>query len=431
MTVRFDDALKGYLEVTRAALVSELAQARKVILVRDLRGRLRLVVGNGFASAGAASALQKRLDEAAGPFSGGAPLAESDLLVPSALFESPDLREIDGCPGLWLLERTVMGADWTRTPLPNQSPTPPRATMFGIKGGVGRSTALCAWARHLAGLGKRVLVIDLDLESPGVSSTLLPDSAMADFGVVDWFVEDAVGNVDETLIRLMAAQSPLSGGTSGNIWVVPCGGSQGADAYMAKLARTYQDLAQPLGGVQTFADRLGKMLDALEAAHGPDVVLLDSRAGLHDLAAVTMARLDATVFLFAVGTRQTWNAYRLLLSQWTGTAVGVEVRERLKMVAAQIPEEGREDYLRRFELDSYDLLRDTMYEPSNLGEVGAFSFDVKDTQAPHYPLPVYWSRPLQDWNPLAQVVSAQQLDAALGDFLRGATDLVLNVAEDL
>lgn len=40
---------------------------------------------------------------------------------------------------------------------------------YSIKGGVGRSTALAVAAWHLAQQGKKVMVVDMDLESPGLS----------------------------------------------------------------------------------------------------------------------------------------------------------------------------------------------------------------------------------------------------------------------
>src|SRR5947209_5454484 len=57
--------------------------------------------------------------------------------------------------------------------------------------------------------GKQVLALDLDLESPGLSGLLMPPDRLADFGVVDWLVEDAVGQSDD-LLRRMISVSALS-----------------------------------------------------------------------------------------------------------------------------------------------------------------------------------------------------------------------------
>lgn len=437
MTIRFDEAMRGYLDVVRSAQAAELAPARvgQVVVVRDLRGRLRLVIEKRPSDQQAARAvLQERLVTAAGSFFGGEPLWGDEMLAPDAIFKALDLCKVGGVS---VLERTVLGADWTRPPLANQAPCPPRGALYGIKGGVGRSLALSVWARHLAERGKRVLVVDLDLESPGVSTSLLPAGACASFGVVDWLAEDAVGQADKELVRLMAAPSPLASGTSGSILVAPCGaeptGDRASDPdYLAKLARAYIDLPSQHGPIETFADRLARMLDALEEAHEPDVVLLDSRAGLHDVAAITLTRLADLSFLFAVGTPQTWAGYRTLFRQWQRQPeVAQRVRDRLRMVAAQVPETERSAYLARFQEDAYSLFADTLYEEAGPETPDAFNFDIGSTDAPHHQLPIYWSRALQDWNPLDNTVTHNQLQAALGDFVREATDLLVNPDDEI
>ncbi|HEY1693162.1 MAG TPA: AAA family ATPase [Polyangiaceae bacterium] len=57
------------------------------------------------------------------------------------------------------------------TPVGREDGHKPRVTFFGIKGGVGRSTAPVALAKRLAEKGRRVLVVDLDMESPGPTSS--------------------------------------------------------------------------------------------------------------------------------------------------------------------------------------------------------------------------------------------------------------------
>ena len=426
MTTRFDKAFNDVLEIIRQTRDNDLRDVGKVVVVRDLVGRIRLAVQRA-PIAPIATALEKRLQDAAGPFFASGILIGDEMLMASLVFESPDAYELDG---VTVVERLAVGAEWTRPPLPNDEPRPPRATLSGIKGGVGRSTAVCAWARHLANRGARVLVVDLDLESPGLSTTLLPPGASPDLGIVDWLVEDAVGNADEDIVRRMVANSPLASGTTGQVLIAPCMGST-HDSYLAKLARAYLDVPRPDGGVRTFAERLATMIDALESAVGPTVVLLDSRAGLHDLAAIATTRLSAMTFLFASGSRQTWEGYRILLRSWVSRpAIAREIRERLRIVAAQVPETGREQYLDRFVSDAYDLFADTLYEEVSPQKPNAFNFDVQATDAPHFPLPIYWSRPFQEWDPLDTQVTGDQISAAFGQFLERATDLVLDTESD-
>jgi hypothetical protein len=422
MTVRFEEALARYLGVVRTFRDDVLRDAGSVVVVRDLMGRLRLAMDRCPANL---DAFFESLRDAAGPFFGEGVLEKDSMIAPKAVFESPDL--VDSGGRVWLLERVVTGAEFGRGPLPSLET--PRATLYGIKGGVGRSTALCVWARHLAALGERVLVIDLDLESPGVSSLLLPADARPDFGIVDWLVEDAVGNADEQLVRLMVSpNSPLAQGTGGDILVAPCGGTRGED-YMAKLSRAYVDIPRD-GHVVSFAERLASMICALETEHRPTVVLLDSRAGLHDLAGIATTRLDAMTFLFAVGGRQTWDAYGVLLRKWASwPAIARAIRLNLHVVAAQIPEIGRQEYLERLEQDAYDAFSDTFYEEAAADDSEAFNFDISSDDAPHYPLRIHWGREFQDWDPAAGAVSDEQIRASFGEFVDRATALVLDGRE--
>ncbi len=423
MIVRFEQAWCDTLEALRRNRQGVLREVGRVVLVRDLFGRLHLALERA-ARAEHLDVLLEEIAGSAGPFWSGQVLDGETMYASEHVFESPD--RVDLGAGLWGVERSVIGAEWGRGPLPNRGLRPPRATLYGLKGGVGRSTALSVWARHLAEVGKRVLVVDLDLESPGVSSLLLPAEAKSDFGIVDWFVEDAVGNADQELLQLMVTTSPVAGGTAGEVLVAPCAGTVGSD-YVAKLARAYVDLPGPDGRGRGFAERLAELIDQLEETHRPDVVLLDSRAGLHDLAGVATTRLDAMTFLFAVGTRQTWDGYRILLRSWAGhPSVAREVRERVRVVASQIPETERTPYLERLREAAYDVFSESLYEEAGPDDSEAFNFDVTVTDAPHDPLRIYWSRALQDWEPTSDAVSPEQLDASFSDFLVRATELVLS-----
>ena len=414
--VRFDEALDraiGYSVDHVDAL------GRDVVIVRDLFGRIRIVLGHD--AAGAAE-LGERLHSLLGAFSPGASeviAQRASLLAPEAIFGAAELRQI--APGVRLLERWVTGADWLRAPLPRAHAKARRVAFFGIKGGVGRSTALIAVARHLAEQGKRVLVVDLDLESPGITASLLPVGLLPTFGVVDWFVEDDVGQADAALLRELVAPSPLAASTTGEIRVVPAGGTTGTESYVSKLSRIY--MAPP--GKGDLAVRLARLLDELEAAEQPDWVLLDSRAGIHDLAAIAVTRLDATALLFAIDTPQTWLAYRYLFATWDKDPHLVRrFRDRLRIVAGQVPETDRERYLEGLRDSASVLFEDYLYDAADAKDDDAFNFDVGDRDAPHSPVPIYWRRELQGWDPTRDPPTVTH------DQLRGAFSELLDYVDD-
>jgi len=350
-----------------------------------------------------------------------------ELLAVDSLINSPDKIPIPGTAyPIYLLDKQITGQDWLRQPI-KEEPHPPRVTLFGIKGGVGRSTALALWSWYLAKQGKKVLVIDLDLESPGIGQILLPQEKLADFGVVDWLVEQAVGQADEWLLRDMVATSPLSESTEGTIRVVSAAGSKEQD-YIAKLSRVYMDINQD-GKILDFAHRLSELLQALEAQEKPDIVLLDSRAGIQDIAAIAITRLTDMAFLFAVNTPQTWQAYRYLFAHWQKWNVNLtKFRENLKVVAGIVPELGREDYIIRCRESAYTLFSDTIYEEAGANEYDKFNFSLSDDNAPHFPIEILWNVTFQEFSPQSEEYfrsNDKQITACYGNFLQTASHLAL------
>ncbi|MCQ8127228.1 KGGVGR-motif variant AAA ATPase [Methylomonas rivi] len=424
-TVRFQDALTKAIAFTEEHYN---ALGYDPILIRDLFGKVRLFLQSN--QTDQHKILAKELSTLLGNFSYTPDvifLYQQDIFNSRSIIESPDKILIHGTDRpIYLLDRQITGQDWLRQPI-EEAPHPPRVTLFGIKGGVGRSTALAIWSWYLAKQGKKVLVIDLDLESPGIGQILLPQENTADFGVVDWLVEEAVGQTDEWLLRDMVATSPLAETTEGTIRVVSAAGSKEQD-YIAKLSRVYMDINQD-GKILDFAHRISNLLQQLEVQEKPDIVLLDSRAGIHDIAAIAITRLTDMAFLFAVNTPQTWLAYRHLFTHWQKWNVNLtKFRENLKIVAGIIPELGREDYLSRCKESAYDLFSETIYETSDAEDIDNFNFQPSDDTAPHYPIEILWNIVFQEFNPQVEdyfKINGNQISACYGNFLQSATLLVL------
>jgi hypothetical protein len=401
---------------------------QRLVAIRDLFGRVRFVVdARPVAGTPLESALQRlaqaahdRLGSRAFPpdqaFLYGDELA-SDF--EATLETGRMLRE--GPPEFRLIDRQVTGMAWNTVQEPGEPQGIPRLAFYSLKGGVGRSTAVAVAAWHLAKRGLNVLVLDLDLEAPGLSTSLLPQAGQPELGVVDWFVEDAVGQGDYCLDRMVAA-SPLAQELPGQIWVVPCHGAEPGD-YLAKLGRCYLDLpSRNHAGPERWEERLARMiggLERIERLEKPHITLLDVRAGLPDLAAVATTDLGAELLPFALDTDQTWAGYRLLLDSWRRSDAVRPLRERLHIVAAQVPETDREPYLSRFREHAWNLLRDYAYdeiEPHNESREDAFSFDLMDENAPHAPIPIYWNRGFASMTHL-HALDETLVAAAFGRFL--------------
>lgn len=312
--------------------------------------------------------------------------------------------------------------------------------MYGFKGGVGRSTAAVVLARYLAAKGHCVLLVDLDLESPGVSAVALGGAEQPDHGLVDVLVESAVGNVEGLNCVARGGRFRVEG--NGEVWVAPAGGRpRDGYSYLPKLNRVYLDSPDPTaaGGdasgasSRSFAARLraavAHCVDEVErASRKPDVVLLDSRAGIHDIAAVAITQLSDFTLLFGIDNAATWNGYRELFQQWqTDGRLARSIRERLRVVAAMVPAARESEYLTGFRDRAHTVFESLYDDEVGANDVEVFNPAVDDRDAPHSPLPILFSTDLVGLDLTGGVGWLDQdfVVTAFDEFVRSAADLIL------
>jgi MinD-like ATPase involved in chromosome partitioning or flagellar assembly len=199
-------------------------------------------------------------------------------------------------------------------------------TFYSFKGGVGRSMALANVAFMAAMNNLKVLVMDWDLEAPGLGyyfrGLLEPQEARArkkSGGILDavWEWTKAVrgadgsdelneivdrhirGGVFDDLIRPL-----LDGDTQMHGYTLDILGA-GSDRIADELS--YEDALSRFSWTEFFdADGGGIMLKALRdwAKRRYDVILIDSRTGLADVAGICTMQLPDTVALCFILNRQ-------------------------------------------------------------------------------------------------------------------------------
>ncbi len=393
MTPTFDDIVPCVRRVLEAHR-GELAAVTPLIVNCDLNGRVRLIVPARLRSSEQAvvvlDSLAGALEVALGAH--GYPARSALLFEEDTESVSMDVPSfpLEGFADVRVVDRLALESDWASV-APIMSRAPRRIVFYSIKGGVGRSTALAASAWALAQAGKRVLVLDLDLESPGLSSALLPPDRRPSFGIVDWLVEDLVDNA-EPLLHEMIATSGLA--RDGEIYVVPAHGRDPGE-YIAKLGRVWMAKRNDAHRPEGWVTRLSRLIGLLEGQYKPDVVLIDARAGIDEVAAASIVGLGADpVLLFATADEQTWSGYRILLQHWRTAGVAETIRERLQVVAAMVPEVDSVEYVQATREQSYELFVDEMYDEVAPGHTAGrlWSFAESDPSAPHYPCVVRWNR---------------------------------------
>lgn len=434
--IRFDETISITIQILRKNL-NLVPKLHEFILVRDLFGLLTVILPDHLLNKQEMNQLAEDLHQSLGVYSPGIRrivLNHKELIDPEEILNSPYRVQLpDEAP--YLIDRMLTNQEWLREPI-TDTLLFPTAAAFSIKGGVGRSTAVAAWAWGLARQGKHVLVVDLDLEAPGISSLLLDQ--LPKYGLVDWMVESLVQQADRALLDDILSISPLSRECEGTIQVVPSHGCETKD-YIAKLGRLYLSSMNEQGEFQGLAHRLLALFKTIkDSLSPPDVVLIDARAGLHDIGAAVLSQLPTEVFLFARDDQQTWDAYQHLfkhLMQSRSVQWGMpdhDLRWRLKMVASQLA--GGEQEFKNANSKSYQLWWTHFYDaPSpEINGTQAQSFLEEEDIAPHYLIPIYFEsllakKSLLDKNhrPAWEVV-----ERAFGTFITEATKRLYRLDEN-
>ncbi len=365
-----------------------LEEIRPFIVNRDLFGRVGFIVNERWQDDERLKVFAREVKKQLGPHA----FDEEEAFLWEENVDPDTERgpKVELRPGVWLVDRLAVESDWTWV-LEAQADSDsmrPRIAFYSLKGGVGRSTALAVAAWAFAGEGKRVLVVDLDLEAPGLSALLLPENRLPAYGVVDWLVEDLVDNGD-VIVPDMVASSPLGDPLEGDILVVPAHGRD-AGAYVLKLGRVWMPKRTHDDSLETWPVRLARLMYTLETETEPDIVLLDVRAGLDETASAALMALNPyLILLFAVEGDQTWTGYRLLFRHWETYHVVKKVWDRLRVVASTVPaDEQKESYIASIRENAWKLFSETIY--TVVDEL----YNDTDPDAPHYPWPIYWDRSL-------------------------------------
>lgn len=204
-------------------------------------------------------------------------------------------------------------------------------TFYSFKGGTGRTMALANVAWILAANGRRVLVADWDLESPGLHRFFQPfmDASVSERpGIMDfirkweWTADDA--GIEPGALHTgseasrKAAQEILDGLLRGNIdevkkYAVPLSlpfQGPGALHFLSSGKQTNGDYQATLSALDwdNFYDDLhgGQFFDALRQymKNNYDYVLIDSRTGLSDVADICTVHLpDIVVDCFTLSSQ--------------------------------------------------------------------------------------------------------------------------------
>lgn len=429
--VSFDDAISAFARIAIEHLGEHALDTHRFI--RDIDGRLSLLLLDDAAAKDSIERLRSAAKGALGFFAGFEVIeSRGDLLDPSlatdfTIGEKVNLAESG--PASWrrvaVVDRRIVGQDWVNEPNGPPPGAPPILTFHGVKGGVGRSTALAVAACAQATQGRNVLVVDLDLEAPGLASLLLEPGERPEFGVIDWLVTTNVGGDEASLASVCIAESRLTAGR-GSIDVLPALGNAGAGTpwgVVPKLGRALVD--HPDSG-EPFLNRIRKLIE-LACATGPrhyDAVMVDARAGLAESTAAALIGLGAHNLCFGIDAQATYEGYRYLFSYLSGIARASDDKPHwctnFHIVHAKAqPGSGAR---RAFREQTYEVFVEHVYDADASGMSTSdklFSFDYDDEDAPHWPWPIGFDATFAEIDPSqdSDRLAGEFADRAFGSFV--------------
>lgn len=166
------------------------------------------------------------------------------------------------------------------------------AAFYSYKGGVGRTLALMNSAAKLATSGQRVLVVDFDLEAPGLHTYSLPQPRVPSKGVVD-YVNDYIASGVAPEVEPYVYECGGIGKKGGGLWVMPAG----------RFDAQYQSRLHSIDWTRLYAEMHGfalfENLRAQWREHlSPDYVLIDSRTGHTDVGGICTRQLPDSLVVF-------------------------------------------------------------------------------------------------------------------------------------
>lgn len=165
-------------------------------------------------------------------------------------------------------------------------------TFYSFIGGVGRTMALVNAAVSLAMKGRNVLVVDFDLEAPGLDTLDIFKSQNDVYGVNE-FVNQYLKDGSAPDVSNFVAECSSVGDQGGQIWIMPSSGN-GSDTINFNQIN-WRELYERYDGYLLFEDLKEQWNQVLS----PDYVLINSRTGYTDASAICTRQLpDAVVVLF-------------------------------------------------------------------------------------------------------------------------------------
>lgn len=186
-------------------------------------------------------------------------------------------------------------------------------TFYSYKGGVGRSLALVNIATRLSEFGKKVCIIDFDLEAPGlhlklpVSNILLNKNYK---GIVDYVYTFSNEGTLDSNIKDYAIEVKINN-NSKPITLIPAGNTN-SNEYWKKLSNInwYELIYENPNGLAFFLN----LKEIIKKEIKPDFLLIDSRTGISEMSGISLSLLADEVVIIAANNKENLSGVKKIIT---------------------------------------------------------------------------------------------------------------------
>ncbi|HAX74208.1 MAG TPA: hypothetical protein DCY20_11860, partial [Firmicutes bacterium] len=175
-------------------------------------------------------------------------------------------------------------------------------SFYSYKGGVGRSVALIQTAYLLANEGKKVAIIDLDIEAPSYND-IFSESIKTNYGLVEYLYNKIydIPSKDKSESHLM---TKLELNTAGDLYIIPTGEIN--NKYIKRIEKLkHKSICE-----QKY---ILELISNLSEQYNLDYVLIDSRTGLNNWGALSITSIADEVVLCAYPNKENVKGTNLIL----------------------------------------------------------------------------------------------------------------------